>query len=132
MARAFFHPRVLVSALRAHARVSRAPQGILERMKEIEEEMQRTQKNKARGAPHAHRAPAFCVAAAERPRVAARQATSYHLGRLKAQMAKLRTQLLEPAPGTSAKTGDGFEARPARAAGARLARSQRPADAAAC
>ena len=61
MARAFFHPRVLVSALRAHARVSRAPQGILERMKEIEEEMQRTQKNKARGAPHAARCPLFAL-----------------------------------------------------------------------
>jgi ribosome-interacting GTPase 1 len=56
--------------------------GIQDRMKEIEEEMARTQKNKA---------------------------TSYHLGRLKAQLAKLRTQLLEPAPGTVAKTGDGFE-----------------------
>jgi hypothetical protein len=42
------------------------------------------------------------------------QATSYHLGRLKAQLAKLRTELLNPAPGagTGAKTGDGFEARP--------------------
>ncbi len=59
--------------------------------------------------------------------------TEYHLGRLKgthavarteafllaaalthdsaAQLAKLRTQLLEPAPGTSSKAGDGFEAR---------------------
>jgi len=37
------------------------------------------------------------------------QATSYHLGRLKAQLAKLRTQLLEPAPGTVSKAGDGFE-----------------------
>lgn len=39
------------------------------------------------------------------------QATSYHLGRLKAQLAKLRTELLEPAPGTSSKAGEGFEAR---------------------
>jgi GTPase involved in cell partitioning and DNA repair len=37
------------------------------------------------------------------------KATEYHLGRLKAQLAKLRTQLQEPAPGTSTKAGEGFE-----------------------
>ncbi len=42
--------------------------GILEKIKEIEFEMSRTQKNKA---------------------------TEYHLGRLKCKLAKLRTQLLE-------------------------------------
>jgi hypothetical protein len=70
-------------------------------MKEIEVEMQRTQKNKA---------------------------TSYHLGRLKAQLAKLRTELLAPAAGaaTGAKAGDGFEV--SKYGHARVgARSQRPA-----
>lgn len=43
--------------------------GIQEKIKEIEREMERTQKNKA---------------------------TEYHLGQLKAKLAKLRTQLLEP------------------------------------
>ncbi|KAK4410482.1 Developmentally-regulated G-protein 1 [Sesamum angolense] len=43
--------------------------GIIEKIKEIEAEMARTQKNKA---------------------------TEYHLGQLKAKIAKLRTQLLEP------------------------------------
>ncbi len=64
-------------------------------------EMQRTQKNKA---------------------------TSYHLGRLKAQLAKLRTELLAPAAGaaTGAKAGDGFEV--SKYGHARVgARSQRPA-----
>lgn len=56
--------------------------GIIERIKEIELEMSRTQKNKA---------------------------TEYHLGQLKAKLAKLRTQLLEPPPGTTSKAGDGFE-----------------------
>jgi ribosome-interacting GTPase 1 len=48
--------------------------GILDKIKEIETEMARTQKNKA---------------------------TEYHLGLLKAKLAKYRTQLLEP----TAKTG---------------------------
>jgi len=43
--------------------------GILERIKEIEFEVNRTQRNKA---------------------------TEYHLGQLKARLAKLRTKLLEP------------------------------------
>ncbi|KAK6914703.1 GTP binding protein, second domain [Dillenia turbinata] len=47
--------------------------GIIERIKEIEAEMARTQKNKA---------------------------TGYHLGQLKAKIAKLRTQLLEPPKST--------------------------------
>eukprot|EP00922_Rhytidocystis_sp_ex-Travisia-forbesii_P026880 GHVS01039420.1.p1 GENE.GHVS01039420.1~~GHVS01039420.1.p1 ORF type:complete len:375 (+),score=57.94 GHVS01039420.1:177-1301(+) len=55
--------------------------GILERIKDIEAEMARTQKNKA---------------------------TEYHLGRLKAQLAKLRSQLLEPSK-TGGKTGEGFD-----------------------
>ena len=57
-------------------------QGIIDRIKEIELEMSRTQKNKA---------------------------TEYHLGQLKAKLAKLRTQLLEPAPGSAKTAGDGFE-----------------------
>eukprot|EP00922_Rhytidocystis_sp_ex-Travisia-forbesii_P054028 GHVS01080160.1.p1 GENE.GHVS01080160.1~~GHVS01080160.1.p1 ORF type:complete len:373 (-),score=52.05 GHVS01080160.1:221-1339(-) len=55
--------------------------GILERIKDIEAEMARTQKNKA---------------------------TEYHLGRLKAQLAKLRSQLLEPSK-SAGKTGEGFD-----------------------
>ncbi|CDY48304.1 BnaC05g13580D [Brassica napus] len=55
--------------------------GIIERIKEIEAEMARTQKNKA---------------------------TEYHLGQLKAKIAKLRTQLLEPPKGASGG-GEGFE-----------------------
>nr|VDD07372.1 unnamed protein product [Brassica rapa] len=55
--------------------------GIIERIREIEAEMARTQKNKA---------------------------TEYHLGQLKAKIAKLRTQLLEPPKGASGG-GEGFE-----------------------
>ncbi|KAL2629348.1 hypothetical protein R1flu_014034 [Riccia fluitans] len=55
--------------------------GIIEKIKEIEFEMARTQKNKA---------------------------TEYHLGQLKAKIAKLRTQLLEPPKGSTG-AGDGFE-----------------------
>ncbi|KAG7669768.1 hypothetical protein Ndes2526B_g06120 [Nannochloris sp. 'desiccata'] len=55
--------------------------GILEKIKEIEFEMGRTQKNKA---------------------------TEYHLGQLKAKLAKLRTQLQEPASGGGGG-GEGFE-----------------------
>jgi ribosome-interacting GTPase 1 len=54
--------------------------GLIEKIKEIEEEMARTQKNKA---------------------------TEYHMGQLKAKLAKYRTQLLEP-PKAGAK-GEGFE-----------------------
>ncbi len=56
--------------------------GIHEKIKKIEEEMARTQKNKA---------------------------TEYHLGRLKAQLAKLRTQQLEAAAGPDKGPGEGFE-----------------------
>mmetsp|Transcript_42391 Transcript_42391/g.106949 ORF Transcript_42391/g.106949 Transcript_42391/m.106949 type:complete len:368 (+) Transcript_42391:269-1372(+) len=55
--------------------------GIAEKIAEITAEMNRTQKNKA---------------------------TEHHLGGLKAKLAKLRAQLLEP-PKTSGKGGDGFE-----------------------
>eukprot|EP00891_Asterochloris_glomerata_P004664 jgi/Astpho2/4664/Aster-00228 len=55
--------------------------GIVEKIKEIEFEMNRTQKNKA---------------------------TEYHLGQLKAKLAKLRTQLQEP-PKDGKGGGEGFE-----------------------
>lgn len=54
--------------------------GILEKINEIEKEIARTQKNKA---------------------------TEYHLGTLKAKLAKYRAQLLEPAK--SSKSGEGFD-----------------------
>jgi len=54
--------------------------GIREKIAEIEAEMARTQKNKA---------------------------TEYHLGTLKARLAKLRTQLLEPS-GKGGGPGEGF------------------------
>ena len=54
--------------------------GIAERIQEIEAEMAKTQKNKH---------------------------TEYHLGRLKAQLAKLRRELLDPVKG-SAQSGEGF------------------------
>eukprot|EP00298_Acanthocystis_sp_HF-20_P010686 c18989_g1_i2.p1 GENE.c18989_g1_i2~~c18989_g1_i2.p1 ORF type:complete len:366 (+),score=136.83 c18989_g1_i2:38-1135(+) len=56
--------------------------GVLEKIKQIEEEMARTQKNKA---------------------------TEYHLGLLKAKLAKFRTQLLESQAGGGGKTGEGFD-----------------------
>ncbi|XP_005112963.1 developmentally-regulated GTP-binding protein 2 [Aplysia californica] len=55
--------------------------GILEKIQEIEREISRTQKNKA---------------------------TEYHLGLLKAKIAKLRQQLLEPS-GKTAQKGEGFD-----------------------
>ncbi|KAG7172291.1 developmentally-regulated GTP-binding protein 2-like [Homarus americanus] len=55
--------------------------GILERIGEIEKEIARTQKNKA---------------------------TEYHLGVLKAKLAKYRTQLLEP-QGKKGEKGEGFD-----------------------
>lgn len=54
--------------------------GILEKIKDIEDEMARTQKNKA---------------------------TEYHLGQLKAKLAKLRTEL--QAPATKGEKGEGFD-----------------------
>ncbi|PHJ24378.1 gtp-binding [Cystoisospora suis] len=56
--------------------------GILERIKEIEAEMARTQKNKA---------------------------TEHHLGSLKAKLARLRSQLLEPPKGGGGGKGEGFD-----------------------
>jgi len=55
--------------------------GLIEKIKEIEYEISRTQKNKA---------------------------TEYHIGQLKAKLAKYRTQLLEPTGGKSGKA-EGFE-----------------------
>lgn len=55
--------------------------GILEKISEIEKEIARTQKNKA---------------------------TEYHLGQLKAKLAKYRSQLLEP-QGKGAAKGEGFD-----------------------
>lgn len=55
--------------------------GILEKISEIEKEIARTQKNKA---------------------------TEYHLGLLKAKLAKYRSELLEPPKGSGAK-GEGFD-----------------------
>lgn len=55
--------------------------GILEKIQEIEREISRTQKNKA---------------------------TEYHLGLLKAKLAKYRQQLLEPS-GKSGQKGEGFD-----------------------
>ena len=54
--------------------------GILEKIKDIEEEVARTQRNKA---------------------------TEYHLGNLKARLAKLRTELLEPT-GKGGEKGEGY------------------------
>eukprot|EP00127_Corallochytrium_limacisporum_P001006 Clim_evm5s34 gene=Clim_evmTU5s34 len=57
--------------------------GILEKIKEIEAEMARTQKNKA---------------------------TEYHLGTLKAKLAKLRSQLIDQSgTGSGGKPGEGFD-----------------------
>jgi ribosome-interacting GTPase 1 len=55
--------------------------GLLEKIKDIEAEMARTQKNKA---------------------------TEYHLGLLKAKLAKLRTELMEGGKSGGAK-GEGFD-----------------------
>jgi uncharacterized protein len=56
--------------------------GVLEKIKEIEDEMARTQKNKA---------------------------TNYHLGTLKAKLAKLRSELfLEESGGGGSGSGEGF------------------------
>lgn len=60
---------------------SAAAMGILEKISEIEKEIARTQKNKA---------------------------TEYHLGLLKAKLAKYRAQLLEPSKSASSK-GEGFD-----------------------
>jgi len=67
--------------------------GVLEKIKEIEDEMARTQKNKA---------------------------TNYHLGTLKAKLAKLRSELLiEQSGGGGGGGGEGFDV--ARLGDARVA-----------
>ena len=53
-----------------------------QKIAEIELEMEKTQKNKA---------------------------TSYHLGLLKAKLAKLKRELIEPAGGKKGAAGEGFE-----------------------
>ncbi|KAJ4339472.1 Ribosome-interacting GTPase 2 [Didymella glomerata] len=65
---------------------------ITEKIKEIEDEMKRTQKNKA---------------------------TEYHLGLLKGKLARLRAQLLEPGPGAGGAAGTGFDV--SKAGDARIA-----------
>ncbi|ANZ76312.1 BA75_03382T0 [Komagataella pastoris] len=56
--------------------------GVLEKIQQIQEELARTQKNKA---------------------------TEYHIGLLKGKLARYRQQLLEPPPGSSSSSGTGFE-----------------------
>ncbi|KAF2669379.1 GTP-binding protein [Microthyrium microscopicum] len=65
---------------------------ITEKIKEIESEMARTQKNKA---------------------------TEHHLGLLKGKLARLRVQLLEPGPGGAGSAGTGFDV--SKAGDARMA-----------
>ncbi|KAF0975729.1 hypothetical protein FDP41_005056 [Naegleria fowleri] len=60
--------------------------GLLEKIKDIENEMNKTQKNKA---------------------------TEYHLGLLKARLARLRSQLIDSEKKGGGGAGDGFEARKA-------------------
>lgn len=55
---------------------------ITEKIQQIQDEMARTQKNKA---------------------------TNYHIGLLKGKLARYRQQLLEPAPGSQGSSGQGFE-----------------------
>lgn len=82
--------------------------GILEKIAEIEREISRTQKNKGMSrdfsmvhfyvlstAQHGHFWSCFA-------------ATEYHLGLLKAKLAKYRAQLLEPSKSAGAK-GEGFD-----------------------
>lgn len=56
--------------------------GVQEKIQQVQDEMARTQKNKA---------------------------TEYHLGLLKGKLARLRRELLEPPPGSSGGSGQGFE-----------------------
>ncbi|EYC40906.1 hypothetical protein Y032_0590g386 [Ancylostoma ceylanicum] len=80
------HERMLKEVRRKEERarndLAEALMGILEKIAEVEREIARTQKNKA---------------------------TEYHLGLLKAKLAKYRQQLLEPAGGKGASKGDGFD-----------------------
>lgn len=56
--------------------------GVAEKIKEIEDEIARTQKNKA---------------------------TEYHLGLLRSKLARLRMELLEPAGSKTSRPGEGFD-----------------------
>ncbi|KAI9858959.1 MAG: Ribosome-interacting GTPase 2 [Vezdaea acicularis] len=76
---------------------------ITEKIKEIEEEMRRTQKNKATGT---------CINTRSMSAVTLKliyRTSEYHLGLLKGKLARLRAQLLEPAPGASSGAGTGFD-----------------------
>jgi uncharacterized protein len=67
----------------------------VEKIKEIETEMARTQKNKVPSpysSPIIHDTDSF-------------QATSFHLGQLKAKLAKLKRELLTPSGGGGGGTG---------------------------
>lgn len=74
---------VRVSSWRARARAAAsANMGVLEKIADIQHEMSRTQKNKA---------------------------TEYHLGTLKAKLAKLRVQLIEDPAKSGKGKGEGFD-----------------------
>jgi|TARA_B100001113_G_scaffold331106_1_gene307210 hypothetical protein len=77
----YIDPRVLPRARRRNNN-NNSKMGILERIADIEKEMSRTQKNKA---------------------------TESHLGTLKAKLAKLKRELLEPAKGGGNSEERGFE-----------------------
>jgi hypothetical protein len=73
-----FHP---THHHKPHSKYLAVIMGILEKIADIEKEMSKTQKNKA---------------------------TEYHLGLLKAKLAKYRTMLLEPT-GKAGPKGEGFD-----------------------
>lgn len=80
--------------------------GILEKIAEIEREIARTQKNKGRwptfNSIYGASSLLFVyITSAPLPAVCA--ATEYHLGLLKAKLAKYRAQLLEPPKSASSK-----------------------------
>lgn len=74
--------REIVNALCTNVILQVLNMGIVEKIQEIEHEISRTQKNKA---------------------------TEYHLGLLKAKLAKYRQQLLEPTTKGGTSKGDGFD-----------------------
>ena len=78
----YIDARVLPRARRRNNSNNNSKMGILERIADIEKEMSRTQKNKA---------------------------TESHLGTLKAKLAKLKRELLEPAKGGGNSEERGFE-----------------------